>query len=233
MPPAEVFAYLADIARWPEFTDHFLVNWRLTSEETVGQGAGARFRIHRRLDRLQLGRPRRSPTCSRAGGSSRRGRDREVQPVALDRRRRGRRRGGRLARAAERGDRAEAADGPPHGGGHVHEALPPAALGQGDGRLRSILEDGEGRGTAPLSPAAPASPPPARPSPSDASTHQSSPLTPLRIAAVVAGAGRVDARAWPRSCAASQFIRLNTSCALRTNVRTFQIHSYGLDKSSL
>jgi hypothetical protein len=26
MSRAEVFAYLADISRWPEFTDHFLVN---------------------------------------------------------------------------------------------------------------------------------------------------------------------------------------------------------------
>ena len=51
MPRAEVFAYLADIARWPEFTDHFLLHWHLTSEETVGQGAGGRFRMHRKLDR--------------------------------------------------------------------------------------------------------------------------------------------------------------------------------------
>ncbi len=50
-PHAEVSAYLADIARWPEFTDHFLVHWHLTNEDSVGQGAGARFRVHRKLDR--------------------------------------------------------------------------------------------------------------------------------------------------------------------------------------
>ena len=49
--PAEVFAYLSDIALWPEWTDHFLVHWHLTGEESVGQGAGARFRVHRKLDR--------------------------------------------------------------------------------------------------------------------------------------------------------------------------------------
>jgi len=50
-PPAEVLAYLADIANWPEFTDHFLERWHLTREDSYGNGAGARFRVHRRLDR--------------------------------------------------------------------------------------------------------------------------------------------------------------------------------------
>lgn len=50
-PLAEVMAYLADIANWPEFTDHFLMHWHLTREESLGAGAGARFRVHRRLDR--------------------------------------------------------------------------------------------------------------------------------------------------------------------------------------
>jgi uncharacterized protein YndB with AHSA1/START domain len=43
-PREEVFAYLADIANHPEFTDHFMVDWRLTREDSVGQGAGARSR---------------------------------------------------------------------------------------------------------------------------------------------------------------------------------------------
>lgn len=51
-PPAEVLAYLGDIARWPEFTDHFLQDWRLTREDSYGRGAGARFRVRRRLDRF-------------------------------------------------------------------------------------------------------------------------------------------------------------------------------------
>jgi hypothetical protein len=51
-PLAEVLAYLGDIAHWPEFTDHFLHHWHLTREDPVGVGAGARFRVHRRLDRF-------------------------------------------------------------------------------------------------------------------------------------------------------------------------------------
>jgi uncharacterized protein YndB with AHSA1/START domain len=44
-PRAEVFAYLADIANHAEFTDHYLVDWHLTRVNSVGRGAGARFRI--------------------------------------------------------------------------------------------------------------------------------------------------------------------------------------------
>jgi uncharacterized protein YndB with AHSA1/START domain len=44
-PRQEVFDYLQDIANHPEFTDHYLVDWRLTREDSVGRGAGARFRI--------------------------------------------------------------------------------------------------------------------------------------------------------------------------------------------
>jgi Polyketide cyclase / dehydrase and lipid transport len=51
-PREEVMAYLADIANWPEFTDHFLRRWHLTREESYGAGAGARFRVHRKLDRF-------------------------------------------------------------------------------------------------------------------------------------------------------------------------------------
>src|SRR6185312_12180429 len=43
-PREEVFAYLADIANHPEFTDHFLSDWRLTREASEGRGAGARYR---------------------------------------------------------------------------------------------------------------------------------------------------------------------------------------------
>lgn len=44
-PREDVFEYLADIANHAEFTDHFLVDWHLTREDSHGQGAGARFRI--------------------------------------------------------------------------------------------------------------------------------------------------------------------------------------------
>ncbi len=40
-----VFEYLQDIANHSEFTDHYLVDWRLTREVSVGEGAGARFRV--------------------------------------------------------------------------------------------------------------------------------------------------------------------------------------------
>jgi uncharacterized protein YndB with AHSA1/START domain len=44
-PREEVFEYLADIANHAEFTDHYLVDWHLTRENSYGPGAGARFRI--------------------------------------------------------------------------------------------------------------------------------------------------------------------------------------------
>ena len=51
-PREEVFEYLADIANHSEFTDHYLVDWRLTREDSVGTGAGARFRIRAPLNRF-------------------------------------------------------------------------------------------------------------------------------------------------------------------------------------
>jgi uncharacterized protein YndB with AHSA1/START domain len=51
-PREQVYEYLSDIANHAEFTDHYLVDWRLTREESVGQGAGARFRIKAPLNRF-------------------------------------------------------------------------------------------------------------------------------------------------------------------------------------
>ena len=51
-PREEVFEYLADIANHPEFTDHYLVDWRLTREDSVGLGAGARFRMKAPFNRF-------------------------------------------------------------------------------------------------------------------------------------------------------------------------------------
>ena len=51
-PREEVFEYLADIANHAEFTDHYLVDWQLTREDSYGEGAGARFRIKAPLSRF-------------------------------------------------------------------------------------------------------------------------------------------------------------------------------------
>jgi uncharacterized protein YndB with AHSA1/START domain len=44
-PRDEVFEYLADIANHPEFTDHYLKDWRLTRVDSYGPGAGARYKM--------------------------------------------------------------------------------------------------------------------------------------------------------------------------------------------
>ena len=54
-PREEVFEYLADIANHAEFTDHFLVDWHLTREDSYGKGAGVRFRIKAPGNRFSWG----------------------------------------------------------------------------------------------------------------------------------------------------------------------------------
>jgi uncharacterized protein YndB with AHSA1/START domain len=44
-PRERVFDYLQDVANHAEFTDHYLVDWHLTRIDSVGLGAGARFRV--------------------------------------------------------------------------------------------------------------------------------------------------------------------------------------------
>ena len=51
-PREEVFAYLADVANHPEFSDHYLKGWRLTREDSSGRGAGARYKQDGRFDRF-------------------------------------------------------------------------------------------------------------------------------------------------------------------------------------
>jgi uncharacterized protein YndB with AHSA1/START domain len=51
-PREEVFAYLVDVANHPEFSDHYLKDWRLTRVDSVGRGAGARFRVDVPLQRF-------------------------------------------------------------------------------------------------------------------------------------------------------------------------------------
>jgi uncharacterized protein YndB with AHSA1/START domain len=50
--PEEVFAYLEDVANHAEFTDHYLKEFRLTREDSLGLGAGARFRLDAPLNRF-------------------------------------------------------------------------------------------------------------------------------------------------------------------------------------
>lgn len=44
-PRERVFEYISDLANHAAFTDHYLVDWHLTRINSVGPGAGARFRI--------------------------------------------------------------------------------------------------------------------------------------------------------------------------------------------
>jgi uncharacterized membrane protein len=74
-PREEVFEYLADIANHAEFCDHFMVDWRLTREDTYGVGAGVRWKMTAPLNRfpwgdttlVELERPRRIVEVGRAG----------------------------------------------------------------------------------------------------------------------------------------------------------------------
>jgi len=54
-PRERVFDYLRDISNHPEFTDHYLVDWHLTRIDSVGLGAGARFRVKAPGNRFSWG----------------------------------------------------------------------------------------------------------------------------------------------------------------------------------
>jgi uncharacterized protein YndB with AHSA1/START domain len=54
-PREVVFEYLADVANHSEFSDHCMVEWHLTREDSYGRGAGARFRVKSRFDRFSYG----------------------------------------------------------------------------------------------------------------------------------------------------------------------------------
>jgi len=78
-PRERVFDYLQDIANHPEFTDHYLVDWHLTRADSVGLGAGARFRVKAPASRFSWGdvtfveveRPRRIVEAGRTGKNNR------------------------------------------------------------------------------------------------------------------------------------------------------------------
>jgi uncharacterized protein YndB with AHSA1/START domain len=78
-PREQVFDYLQDIANHGEFTDHYLVEWHLTRINSVGLGAGARFRVKAPRNRfswadatfVQIERPYRIVEAGRTGKNNR------------------------------------------------------------------------------------------------------------------------------------------------------------------
>jgi uncharacterized protein YndB with AHSA1/START domain len=74
-PREEVFDYLADVANHPQFTDHYLKDWRLTRVRSSGTGAGARYRVAKRFNRfgwedltlIEVERPWRIAAAGRGG----------------------------------------------------------------------------------------------------------------------------------------------------------------------
>ncbi len=78
-PREEVFDYLQDLANHPQFTDHYLVDWHLTRIDSVGLGAGARFRVKAPGNRfswadvtfVEVERPHRLVEAGRTGKTNR------------------------------------------------------------------------------------------------------------------------------------------------------------------
>jgi uncharacterized protein YndB with AHSA1/START domain len=78
-PRERVFDYLQDIANHPQFTDHYLVDWHLTRIDSVGRGAGARFRVKAPANRFswadvtfaEVQRPHRIVEVGRTGKTNR------------------------------------------------------------------------------------------------------------------------------------------------------------------
>ena len=74
-PREEVYDFLDVLGNHEQFNDHFLVDWRLTREDTYGYGAGARYRVKAPLSRfswadstlIELERPRRLVEAGRMG----------------------------------------------------------------------------------------------------------------------------------------------------------------------
>ncbi len=74
-PREEVFEYLADVANHLEFSDHYFRDFRVTREDTYGYGAGARFRLDMPGNRfgfaeytvIDIERPRRMVLAGRTG----------------------------------------------------------------------------------------------------------------------------------------------------------------------
>ena len=144
-PPHEVFEYLADVANHWEFSDHYVKDFRLTREDSYGLGAGARYRLDAPLNRFdwadvtiaELQAPRRIVLRGRTGKFNR---NRMVTVYTLEP---GPGDGTRVrltieTEPAKLSDRIQEG----LGGRRWMKRQQSKALR----RLRSILEDGEGRG---------------------------------------------------------------------------------------
>lgn len=144
-PREEVFAYLSDIANHAEFCDHFLTEWHLTRIDTVGVGAGARFRVNAPLNRfgwsgvslVEVDPPRRIVQAGR-GGKYNRVKSRTIYTLEPD---------------ADGSTRVELSveTEPATLSDRIMESLGSRRWfkrqnSKALGRLRRILEDGEGRG---------------------------------------------------------------------------------------
>ena len=143
-PRERVFDYLQDIANHPEFTDHYLVDWHLTRLDSVGAGAGARFRVKAPRNRfswadvtfVEVDRPYRIVEVGRTGKANR------IRTVGVY----------ELAEAAG-GTRVRFTLGtePATMSDRLSESLGGTSWlkrknARALQRLRSILEEGEGRG---------------------------------------------------------------------------------------
>lgn len=53
-PREQVFAFVADLANRPAFTDHFIGRFHLERIPSTGVGAAARFRVERRVARMWI-----------------------------------------------------------------------------------------------------------------------------------------------------------------------------------
>ena len=143
-PREQVFDYLQDIANHPEFTDHYLVDWHLTRIDSVGRGAGARFRVKVPLNRfswadvtfVEVEPPHRIVEVGRMGKNNR---VRTLGVYELSEAA-----GGTRVRFTLRTEPATPWDRVSEGlGGRTWIKRKNARALQ---RLRSILEEGEGRG---------------------------------------------------------------------------------------
>jgi len=144
-PREQVFDYLQDIANHSEFTDHYLVDWNLTRVDSVGRGAGARFRVKAPGNRFSWGdvtfaevdRPHRIVEVGRTGKNNR------IRTLGVY----------ELSPAAGRGTRVKFTleTVPATLSDRLMEGLGARSWmkrknGRAMRRLRSILERGEGRG---------------------------------------------------------------------------------------
>jgi uncharacterized protein YndB with AHSA1/START domain len=145
--PEEVYDYLFDIANHAEFTDHYLEDFRLTREDSLGVGAGARFRVDAPLNRFswadvtvsEADRPRRVVHRGRTGKFNRLRfvSSYDLEPVG----------GGSSTRLTLTTE----TDTPRLPSDKIMEALARRWFKRNQGkavkRLRSILEEGKQRGT--------------------------------------------------------------------------------------